>query len=113
MNFLKQLENAPRNLILYTLGLVGGVVDDYTLITLTAFSVLLGFAVGSVLIGLTAFFGGYFLLRMVSHITDVIGYHARVQGQNAQATMQVAAALAQFRSPETQTPEETDVERMD
>lgn len=77
MNILKQLENSPRNLILYTLGLIGGVVDDYTLITLAIFSALLGVVVGSVLIGLTAFFGGYFVLRMVLHLAETIAFHAR------------------------------------
>lgn len=100
MNILKQLENAPKNLVLYVLGLLGGVVDDYTLVTLAAFAALLGVVVGSLLIGLTAFFGGYFILRVVANLAEVIGFHANrtaaAQEQVAQTNMQVAAAIAQF-----------------
>jgi hypothetical protein len=103
MNILKQLENAPRNLILYVLGLIGGVVDDYTLVTLTAFAALVGVIVGSILIGLAVFFGGYFVLRVVSNVAEVIGFHANrtaaAQEQVAQTNMQVAAAIAQFNVP--------------
>lgn len=103
MNILKQLENAPRNLILYVLGLIGGVVDDYTLVTLTAFAALVGVVVGSILIGLTVFFGGYFVLRLVAHLAEAISLNARAQHQaayeHAHATTQVAAAIAQFNVP--------------
>lgn len=106
MNILKQLENAPRNIVLYFLGLIGAVVDDYTLVTLTIFCVLLGFVLSAVLIPITVFFGGYFLLRMVKNVSDVIGTHAQATFQGsqveAQSTMQVAAALAQFHPPQNQ-----------
>jgi predicted PurR-regulated permease PerM len=72
MNLLKQLENAPKNLVLYVLGLVGAVVDDYTLVTLTIFCVLLGFVLSAVLIPITAFFGLYFVTRLVDHIAQAI-----------------------------------------
>lgn len=102
MNVLQQLENSPRNLITYAIGLVGAVVDDYALITLTIASVLLGFTVGSVLIGATAFFGAYFVLRLVVSMVEAISLHAQTQNQTAQATMQIAAALAQFHPPQNQ-----------
>lgn len=104
MNLLQQLENAPKNLVLYVLGLVGAIVDDYTLVTLTIACVLLGFLLGSVLIPATAFFASYFVLRLVSNVAEVIGTHAQAthaagMGQ-AQATTQIAAALAQFHAQE-------------
>lgn len=90
MNTLKQLEAAPRNLILYAWGLVGAVVDDYALVTLLIFAVLLGFLT-TALIAAAAFFGLYFLLRLVANIADVIDRHARI---TAQANMQTAAAIS-------------------
>jgi len=103
MNLGKQLENAPKNLVLYVLGLVGAVVDDYTLVTLTIFCVLLGFILDAVLIPAAVFFGLYFVLRLVNALADT-GYRlaqATFEGSRteAQSTMQVAAALAQFRPP--------------
>lgn len=92
MNTLKQLEDAPKNIVLYFVGLLGAIVDDYALITLVIACVLLGFALGSILIPLTVFFGAYFVLRLVGNMSEVIGYHARM---TAQATMQIAAAQAQ------------------
>jgi predicted cation transporter len=105
MNPLKQLEAAPRNLILYFLGLLGAVVDDYTLVTLTLFCVLLGFTVSSALIGLVAFFGGYFLLRLTANVSEAIGANAQAKTQNAQATMQIAAAIVQNTPQTPQAPE--------
>lgn len=99
MNFVKQLENAPRNLVLYVLGLVGAIVDDYTLVTLTVFCVLLGFVLHSVLIPAATFFGLYFLMRLVMNMAEAVAANAHAKAQNAQATLQVAAALAQFRTP--------------
>lgn len=103
MKTLKQLEAAPRNLILYVWGLLGAIVDDYALITLTIFAVLLGL-VTTALIAATAWFGLYFLLRLVANLADVTALHARTvgqtQAQQAQATMQVAAALARLNPPE-------------
>lgn len=98
MNTLKQLEAAPRNLILYAWGLLGAMVDDYALVTLTIFAVLLGFLT-TALIAATAFFGLYFLLRLVANVADVIGLNARTQGQVANANMQIAAALARRGTP--------------
>lgn len=111
MNLLQQLENAPKNLVLYVLGMIGAVVDDYTLVTLTILCVLLGFILGSILIPLAVFFGGYFVLRLVSNVAAAIGHHAQATAQSnaqvAQATVQIAAALAQFRPPTAQSQEET------
>lgn len=111
MNIVKQLEGAPRNLILYALGLIGAVVDDYTLVTLTIFCVLLGFAVGSVLIAAAAFFGLYFVLRLVLGIQEIVGAHAAevrrlasVHQTQANATHQIAAAIAQNTSHERDNP---------
>jgi hypothetical protein len=105
MNILQQLENAPKNIVLYLLGLVGGAVDDYTLLTLTIFCILLGFITGSILIPLATFFGGYFLVRLVGNLAEVIGFHARstIDGQRfiAQSNMQVAGAIAQTQSSGT------------
>lgn len=95
MNTLKQLENAPRNIITYFWGLLGAIVDDYALITLMIFCVLLGFTVGSILIPLTVFFGLYFLLKLTANIAEVIGYHAN---STAQSNMQVAQAIAMEKS---------------
>jgi hypothetical protein len=101
MNTLKQLEDAPKNIVLYFVGLLGAVVDDYALMTLVIFCVLLGFITGSVLIPLATFFGAYFVLRLVANIADVIGFNARAiyqaADQQAHATAQVAAALSQPR----------------
>lgn len=91
MNTLKQLESAPRNLVMYFWALLGAVVDDFTLITLLIFAVLLGFAT-SVLIAATAFFGLYFVLRLVANLADVIGFHAN---STAQSNAAVAHAIAQ------------------
>ena len=106
MKFVQQLEAAPKNLVLYFLGLAGAVLDDYTLITLAVFSGLVGAITRSVLIPLATFFGLYFVLRLVANIADVIGFHANSTGtghhQQAQATLQVAAALAQFHPPQQQ-----------
>jgi hypothetical protein len=106
MNFLQQLENAPKNLVLYVLGLVGAVVDDYSLVTLLIFCVLLGFVLNSILIPATAFFGLYFVLRLVNNIAEGIGHHAEATFEagraEAQSTMQIAASLAQFHLPVAQ-----------
>lgn len=95
-----------EHLLGYVTGLVAALVDDYTLITLLIFVTLLGFLVSSVLIAATAFFGLYFLLRLVSHVAEGIGFTANSIGgatnRQAQATMQVAAALAQFHPPQDQ-----------
>jgi uncharacterized membrane protein YagU involved in acid resistance len=93
MNLGQQLENAPKNLVLYVLGLIGAVVDDYTLITLLIFCVLLGFILHAVLIPLAVFFGAFFVLRLVSNVAESIGHHAKA---TAQTNMQVAAAIAQL-----------------
>jgi type IV secretory pathway VirB6-like protein len=107
MNLLQQLENAPKNLVLYVLGLIGAVVDDYSLVTLLIFCVLLGFVLDSILIPATAFFGLYFLLRLVNNLAEGIGLHAQATHQSgqmqAQSTMQIAAALAQFHPPVQQS----------
>jgi len=95
MNFLQQLENAPKNLVLYVLGLIGSTLDDYTLITLAIFCVLLGFILGAVLIPIAVFFGGYWLMRLVNHIAQAVSQHA---GATAQTNMQIAAAIAQQKS---------------
>lgn len=103
MNVLQQLENAPKNLILYAIGLVGAVVDDYALVTLAIFCVLLGLILSAVLIPLAAFFGLYFLMRLVSNLAEAIGAHAQATHAagmaQAQATMQVAGTLAQQKTP--------------
>jgi hypothetical protein len=93
MNLGQQLENAPKNLVLYVLGLIGAVVDDYTLVTLLIFCMLLGFILHAVLIPVAVFFGAYFVLRLVNNVTEGIGHHARA---TAQTNMQVAAAIAQL-----------------
>jgi hypothetical protein len=85
VNTFKQLENAPRNLVFYVLGLLGAIVDDYTLVTLTVFCVLLGFVLGSVLIPFTTFFGLYFVMRLVDHLVRAI--------------LQVAASIARSPGP--------------
>jgi hypothetical protein len=86
----KQLENAPKNLVLYALGLVGAVVDDYALVTLLIFCVLLGFVLGSILIPATVFFGAYFVLRMVVAIVNSITAHGSA---TVHAGNQIAGAL--------------------
>lgn len=109
MNFVKQLENAPKNLVLYTLGLIGAVVDDYALITLAIFCVLLGFVLDAVLIPLTAFFGAYFVMRIAVNLVESILLLANATASGArnqaQATMQVAAALAQSHPPDQADPD--------
>jgi uncharacterized protein YacL len=90
--FVKVLVDAPGHLLGYVLGLIVAVLDDYTLITLVIACALLGF-VTSILIACTAFFGAYFVLRLVANLADVVSYHART---TAQATMQVAGATAQL-----------------
>jgi hypothetical protein len=83
----KALVDAPGHLIRYIGGLIVLLLGDYVIITLTIFSVLLGFAVGSWLIGATAFYGGFFLLRLVANIADAIGFagNAMTGGLHAQA----------------------------
>ena len=102
MNLLQQLENAPKNIVLYVLGLVGAVVDDYALLTLTIFVVLLGFVLGSVLIPAAVFFGAYFVMRMVMSVTQVLSNQAEAILRQAQATMQVATALYQANPNQAQ-----------
>lgn len=110
-DFAKALVDAPGHAIRYVGGMIIALLGDYTLITLLIFVTLLGFAVSSWLIAATAFFGLYFLLRLVASLTDVIGYHANTTAQTAanvgraraQSTMQVAAALAQFHPPQEQS----------
>lgn len=97
MDTLRAIEHAPGHLVQYLWGLLGAILDDFAMITLTIFVVLLGLLTSSVLIAATAFFGSYFVLRLVSNVAESIGYTSRSinQGQQmqAQATMQVAAAL--------------------
>lgn len=103
MDLGKQLENAPKNLVLYVLGLIGAVVDDYVLVTLLVFCILLGFVLSSVLIPFTVFFGAYFVMRLVICIVDALVFNANATasaGHNqAQANLQIANALAQFHPP--------------
>lgn len=98
-NFAKALVDAPGHLFGYVVGLVIALLGDFTLITLAIFAVLLALATGSALIAATAFFGFYFLMRLVAHLAEGIRYHAgaSAQGaqQQAQATMQIAGVLAQ------------------
>jgi hypothetical protein len=98
MNFLQQLEDAPKNLVLYVLGLIGSTVDDYTLVTLTIFCVVLGFILHAILIPLAVYFGGYFVMRLVNHIAIAMSQHAQA---TAQTNMQIAGAIAQHNQPPT------------
>lgn len=99
MKTLRVLERFPRHFIEYLWGLLGAVLDDYALMTLAIFAVLLGF-VTSVFIAGAAFFGGYFLVRLTNTIAEGIGYHARTTAQaTAQSNMQIAAALARLNPP--------------
>ncbi len=66
-----------ENLTSYFVDLAKATVDDYTLITLAAFGTSLGAAKRSPAVGLATFFGGYFALRLVNNVGEVIGYHAR------------------------------------
>jgi hypothetical protein len=93
------LVDAPGHLIRYVGGLIVLLLGDYVVITLAIFSVLLGFAVGSALIGATAFYGGFFLLRLVGNVADAIGFIGQCVNNQAQATMQVAAAQARLNPP--------------
>jgi hypothetical protein len=106
-NFAKALVDAPGHLFGYVIGLIIALLGDYTLITLTIFVVLLGLLTGSILIAATTFFGLFFVFRLVVYLSDGLRYHAdlnRLSGnQQAQATMQVAAALAQFHPPQEQS----------
>ena len=105
----KALVDAPGHIVRYVGGLIVALLGDYTLITLLIFVGLLGWLLGSVLIAATTFFGAYFVLRLVANLAESIGFHAnqtRLAGnQQAQSNMQIAAALAQFRTPhEAQSP---------
>ena len=93
------LVDAPGHLIRYVGGLIVLLLGDYVIITLTIFSVLLGFAVGSWLIGATAFYGGFFLLRLVANVADAIGLVGRATANQSMAVNQVAAVLHQANSP--------------
>ena len=95
MSVLQQLENAPKNLVVYVVSLLGAVLDDYALVTLLIFSVLRGF-VTSPLIAATAFFGAYFIMRLVNNLAEGLGNLAQATGQS---NMQVAAAIAQATRP--------------
>jgi hypothetical protein len=77
-----------EHVINYFLGLVASCVDDYTLITLVIFTVLLGLTADSALVALATFFGAYFLLRLIGHMANAITTHAQIIGQ---ATVQAAA----------------------
>lgn len=93
------MKERAEHLIGYVFGLLAALVDDYTLITLAIFVGLLGWLTGSVLIAATAFFGLYFLMRLVNFIGEGLAWHGQAAAeagrQQAQATMQIAAAIAQ------------------
>jgi hypothetical protein len=99
------LVDAPGHLIRYVGGLIVLLLGDYVIITLAIFSVLLGFAVGSALIGATAFYAGFFLLRLVGNIADAIGYLG--QGVGSGLHRQADVAQAQLQS-QMQPPAPTD-----
>lgn len=103
-DFAQALVDTPGHLIGYVVGLIIALLGDYTLITLTIFVGLLGLLTSSVLIAATTFFGLFFLFRLVDYLSDGIRYTSRSinQGQQmqAQATMQVAAALTKEISNE-------------
>lgn len=103
-DFAKALVDAPGHLLRFVGGLIIALLSDYSLITLLIFVTLLGLVVESVLIAATAFFGLYFLVRLVVNIADVIAYHAKTVGSS---NMQIAAVLAQFRTDAQSTEEPT------
>lgn len=74
-SLVRVLSNAPAHFVTYVVGLVVAILDDYTLMTLTIFAVLLGFLT-SVLVAVAAFFGAYFVMRLVSNIAEAIGFLA-------------------------------------
>lgn len=97
MNTLRALEKFPGHFVGYLWGLLGAMLDDYALITLVIFVVLLGFAVGSALIATAAFFGAYFLLRLVINVAEAIGYHAYV---TARAQTQPGVVADSYNPPD-------------
>lgn len=75
-NLVRTLINTPKHLLEYFAGLVISTLDDYTLITLLIFAVLSGVALESILLGFVVYFGGYFLVRLVSVVNDALGFGA-------------------------------------
>jgi hypothetical protein len=102
------LVDAPGHLIRYIGGLIVLLLGDYVIITLAIFSVLLGFAVSSALIGAAAFYGGFFLMRLVANIADAIGFVGRGMANQSMATNQIAAVLNADRLNASQISEQSD-----
>jgi hypothetical protein len=100
------LVDAPGHLIRYVGGLIVLLLGDYVIITLAIFAVLLGFAVGSWLIGAAAFYGGFFLMRLVGNIADAIGYLGSgvAGGLHRQADVSQAQLQAQMQPPKPADP---------
>jgi hypothetical protein len=95
-SLLQQLESAPKNIVVYLVSLPVAILTDYALLTLAIACVLLGIVVGSALIGAMAFFGAYFIMRLVNNLAEGLGSLAQATGQS---NMQVAAAIAQATQP--------------
>jgi hypothetical protein len=99
-SFAQKVVHRIEHLISYAVGLLAALVDDYTLITLLIFCVLLGVVVESALIPATAFFGLYFLMRLAANVADAIGFVGKSVNNHAQATLQIAAATARLNPPQ-------------
>ena len=73
----KTIKDFPLYISAYTVGLVIAVLRDVHITTLTITGVVLGLALGSIVWGFAVFFIGYSITRIVSNLTDAIGFGLR------------------------------------
>jgi hypothetical protein len=74
----------PRYISTWMLGLIVAIISDYHITTLTLTGVAVGFATGSVLIGLASFFVIYAFSRSLSNIADGVAYSASLLGSSVE-----------------------------